>query len=909
MSVRKLSTIRQISSIRKVTRNQSLLTIDGWNVVVKTPGGPTDFSVDEFVLFFEVDAWLPARGELGRLFSEVGNPCELDGEPGFRVTTTQLTTTTLPKEVIRSQGYAFRITARKLTVIHDEFMKVSAGFRLMTAENTKTLAELFRERDCSALLGVKKWEKESETKSANPKLPPFIIKTEMKRVQNCVNLFENKYKAVVFQESVKMDGASMTMYYINESSKFWEQLHPVPQKHAVRSILEGNARVGVCSKNFDLLDTEQNKHYWDTAVKSGILGILEEIGRPIAVQGELVGWNINGNPHEYPKGVVEFHLFSMINIEEGKRYSAREVEQFARMLGIKHVPVLGYATIRDIASCQRDLIDRAEKRQGEGLVFKNCSDGRWFKVHSASYILSREGNSAGAGAIATPSGMYQVEAAPDTISTGLTPKQVFEKVFPKKGRVANPVPRFAPLRPSASKNANGTEVQSSAVQSFTDFLDEQKPNTVPSRTPVASTSQTLHPSQETEPSGTGGSDPGEPVGPLGSRIKDLQTCLANSTMSPLVALTDATNKTSTVPDTSEPVDLSNLARKDRIKARMEALKAKRATPAPMDLTTTMSADLSNLPRQEHQVKIDQIKLKMASLSESQSDNQVSSSLHENQQKIDQIKAKLNALTTAASADQNASPRHENHAPATRKLPAFTDPVYHQKSLAMAARIQSMIAEDNTTECPQCEDDLGGETISFDNTDLAQKLNAVASPSNSLYKTAPEDSSTEFESLDGDDSQEINYSHPVLQGMPRDGTAVIFGTPRDPCGWKIKDEIRIADMEKWKQASINKTMRADDGGIGTWYEKWAIRYYGLDSSKRPSDVNDLYFMINPHQYRPEYRPEYHPNLFTDHRPAFDTEVPYQTELKTVGYSATNGANYGQSALVAQRPVDVNGSGWW
>lgn len=195
--------------------NLSLVTIDGWGVIVKTPGGATDFHAGEFVVFFEVDAWHSPEGELGRLFSEVGAPCDLDGKPGFRINTKQVTTTVGPKEVIRSQGYAIRLSAQKLSNLHEEFIKEAKGFEPLTFQNQQALAEFFQEKDYSHIVDVKKWEGEPETKAANPKLPLFILKSEMARVQNCPNLSKlwsfQRYRDVVFQESVKMDGASMTM--------------------------------------------------------------------------------------------------------------------------------------------------------------------------------------------------------------------------------------------------------------------------------------------------------------------------------------------------------------------------------------------------------------------------------------------------------------------------------------------------------------------------------------------------------------------------------------------------------------------------------------------------------------------------------------------------------------------------
>jgi hypothetical protein len=136
-----------------------------------------------------------------------------------------------------------------------------------------------------------------------------------------------------------------------------------------------------------------------------------------------------------------------------------------------------------------------------------------------------------------------------------------------------------------------------------------------------------------------------------------------------------------------------------------------------------------------------------------------------------------------------------------------------------------------------------------------------------YQTAPEEAPSEYVSLsdreydgDSDAGSEDEHGHPVLEGMPRDGTAIIIGDHNDPTGWKIKSEVMEAQIDVWRKASANKTLRTDDGGLGTWINEWAIGYFGADDPKRPKDVNDVFFHIRPNDCLPEYREERHPDSF-------------------------------------------------
>ncbi|KAK3324503.1 hypothetical protein B0T19DRAFT_402732 [Cercophora scortea] len=394
--IRKLVTVRTIDSVLHRSGQNDLITIEGWNVIAKKK---MRLSPGDLVVFCEIDSFLPADGKHGATFSQAtGNPITFDGQKGYRVGTQTYVSANNSK--IISQGHIFKLA--NFPDLYQDVMNRREDYGLQQPE----FKEFIRQVDYSAMLGVKKWESDVERSTAaqaaasyntkgskancpsSYKVPAFIMKTDMERVQNCPNLFiKKKYKEQVFQETVKMDGSTMSCYFINKNSRFFTHLNPVPNnKRAVHP----NGRFGVCSKKHDLVLASwkplSKDPFWSTALQNDIHTKLAKLGKTIAVQGELVGWNIQDNRHGYGPNEYDFFVFSVIDIEAGKRFTPQATEEFAREHGFKHVEVIGYHTVPRIARHHQDLIDRAELKPGEGLIFKNCVDGRWFKIVSTWYL-------------------------------------------------------------------------------------------------------------------------------------------------------------------------------------------------------------------------------------------------------------------------------------------------------------------------------------------------------------------------------------------------------------------------------------------------------------------------------------------------------------------------------------------
>ncbi|KAK1780229.1 hypothetical protein QBC45DRAFT_324260 [Copromyces sp. CBS 386.78] len=414
---RKLVTVRKINAVDTTNHHYTKLTIDGWTVGIKRPSKSIDFKAGDRCIFLEPDTLLPAdhpQPGYRKLFAQVGNPItSKDGRNWFRVGTRTLGNPRFPRWQFVSQGYVFPL--QEIPEIHDDVMLRTRLVRFGSGDEEQEL-ELV---DYSAVLGAMKWDPHGESKSTGGsggnassksdntptpivKKPSFIQKTDSERVQNCLNLFiKPKYKNIVYQESVKIDGASMTCYFVPKQSKYFKQLHnphPGPLS-AAQSVFE-TGRFGICSKIVDLPFSEDCP-YWAAAIANDMGALLENLhkektglgsrGGALAIQGELVGPTISGNHYGLPStSSPSFTVYSVWDIEAQNRWDPRAVQKFCSTHGLSHVEVLGYHKVTDIAGSHADLIARANGRQGEGLVFKSCAgDGRWFKVLSDRWITER----------------------------------------------------------------------------------------------------------------------------------------------------------------------------------------------------------------------------------------------------------------------------------------------------------------------------------------------------------------------------------------------------------------------------------------------------------------------------------------------------------------------------------------
>jgi RNA ligase (TIGR02306 family) len=341
---RKLATIRKIEEIKPIPEADKICAyrVDGWLVVDTI----NKYQVNDLVIYCEVDSWIPH--ELAPFLSKGQDPREYNGVKGERLKTVKLRGQV-------SQGLLLPI---ELTFWRDIGTNVTES------------------------LGIQKWEPPIPSQlqgTMKGNFPHFIPKTDQERCQNLRKDIFETHKDEIYEVTVKLDGSSTTIY-----------------------VKDGE--VGVCSRNIDLKETEGNS-FWKAARDQNLIdalqGYCEDMAMNLAIQGELIGEGIQGNPEKL-KG-QRFYLFDIYNITGGyymkpyERYGILNI--FSKMFGadLEHVPIIdqdvrvtqAYDTIDDLLEfAEGPSLNPQTKR--EGLVFKSCESNFTFKAISNSYLLKHK---------------------------------------------------------------------------------------------------------------------------------------------------------------------------------------------------------------------------------------------------------------------------------------------------------------------------------------------------------------------------------------------------------------------------------------------------------------------------------------------------------------------------------------
>jgi RNA ligase (TIGR02306 family) len=341
---RKLACVKRIDDLLSIEGADKIevAVVGGWKVVVKKG----DFKKGELAIYLEIDSWVPT--EVAPFLTKAGNkPKEYNGVKGERLRTVKL-----KKQI--SQGLLLPMTTQN-----------SAGAVLG--------AVLGEGDDVSEFLGIQRWEPPQEFRAANAKgiFPYFIPKTDCERVQNLSSQVQQwAEEKVVFQKSEKLDGSSMTIFY-------------------------KDGEVGVCSRNLELKD-DGTSTFWETAKNEQLVEKLISFGKNIALQGELLGGQIQGNAYKITG--FKFFLYDIYDIDKQEYLQPEAVEKFAEESGISHVPIIGYVTLpkEDIV---QTLLSDADGNSAvgcnpkrEGFVYKSTKDTSIsVKCISNNWLLSNDG--------------------------------------------------------------------------------------------------------------------------------------------------------------------------------------------------------------------------------------------------------------------------------------------------------------------------------------------------------------------------------------------------------------------------------------------------------------------------------------------------------------------------------------
>jgi RNA ligase (TIGR02306 family) len=332
-SVRRVRAINPIEGADFIVKAQ----VDGWECVAKKG----EFNVGDLGVYFEIDSFLPGQDPRYAFLEKTFITYE--GVVGAR---------------IRTQKFKGQI-AQGLLLPLNLFPEVTSPMEGM---------------DLTAILGIKKWERAIPAELAGEiegAFPVFIRKTDEERIQNLIDVLPIEIAGQTFEQTVKLDGTSMTVFF---------------------TLQEGQSVSGVCGRNWWLRETENNS-LWRVARRNRLLEALVDLGRPLALQGELIGEGIQGN-NEKLKG-QEFFLFNVFDIATQCYLSPEERQAVANELRargatVKEVPTLGLVTFPTDTSVDAILAmadgPSLNATNREGLVFKRLDGQFSFKAISNWYL-------------------------------------------------------------------------------------------------------------------------------------------------------------------------------------------------------------------------------------------------------------------------------------------------------------------------------------------------------------------------------------------------------------------------------------------------------------------------------------------------------------------------------------------
>ena len=343
--MRKLASIQIVKEILPIPGADSIevSVVNGWKVVTKK----SEYRVGDLAVYCEIDSFIPVEPEFEFLRKSSFKKMS-DGSEGFRLKTIKL------RGQI-SQGLLISLKTA------NEICKRRGQSNLTWKEG----------EDVSADLGIIKYEPPipaSLSGIAKGLFPSFIPKTDEERIQNLTEEYEgHKSGESNFYVTEKLDGSSATYYY-------------------------NNGEFGVCSRNLELIETEDNT-FWKVARSLDLEKRLKSLSFNLAIQGELIGEGVQGNPYKIIGQRVLF--FNAFNINEKRYLSFEEFIAIMKYLELSTVPILetNYKlpdTIDEILSFSDNKSYLNPDFDREGIVIRSFDRKISFKVISNNFLLNEK---------------------------------------------------------------------------------------------------------------------------------------------------------------------------------------------------------------------------------------------------------------------------------------------------------------------------------------------------------------------------------------------------------------------------------------------------------------------------------------------------------------------------------------
>lgn len=220
--------------------------------------------------------------------------------------------------------------------------------------------------DVTELIGVTKYEKPIPVQlmgEVKGNFPTSIIpKTDEPRYQICKGFLDECQN---FNATMKLDGTSVTFLWLNDEFT-------------------------VCSRNLIMKDGDTA--YWNIARK---YDIQNKLPKNLAIQGEIVGEKIQGNPMGI-KG-LEFYVFNVFERDTNSYSTFSEFKRVCEDLGFPHVPLLEGVDYSSWEALQEyaNKLTYPNGKPAEGIVIRSddieysfaCSGRPSCKVISETFLL------------------------------------------------------------------------------------------------------------------------------------------------------------------------------------------------------------------------------------------------------------------------------------------------------------------------------------------------------------------------------------------------------------------------------------------------------------------------------------------------------------------------------------------
>lgn len=360
---RKLASIQRVVSIRPIEGADAIevARINNWDVVVKKG----EYKIGDHCVYCEIDSFLPIKEEYEFLrkssYKKMG---ELEG---FRLRTIKLRGQVsqgllLPLSVLEGEdemkiGIAMQLHGRPQLQVgpYDDVLIIEEG------------------ADVTELLGITKYEAPISAQLAGQvkgSFPSFLRKTDEERVQNLTKEYAKWVEDETnFYVTEKLDGSSATFYL-------------------------KDGEFGVCSRNLDLKETEDNT-YWKVAREMQLEEKLAANGRNLAIQGELIGEGIQGNPYKIKGQTVRF--FNVFDIDTQEYYGLPMFLAIIKHeLKLETVPILTNLTMK-LPKTIDEVLKFADGKSvlnpefdREGVVFRTIDRQISFKAISNKFLLNEK---------------------------------------------------------------------------------------------------------------------------------------------------------------------------------------------------------------------------------------------------------------------------------------------------------------------------------------------------------------------------------------------------------------------------------------------------------------------------------------------------------------------------------------